>query len=143
MWQLKEQGIQNVLALRGDPPKGQETFTQVEGGFACALDLVKYIRREHGDFFGIAVAGYPEAHPDVISDDPEQQEKAYWKDIMYLKEKVTFVSNIDDCNLSWREYRANVGANVVAEVLNIVDKFNTYNMLHCPVHKEPKLFVCE
>lgn len=41
---LKAYGIQNVLALRGDPPKGQETFTVVEGGFACALDLVKYIR---------------------------------------------------------------------------------------------------
>ena len=41
---LKGYGIQNVLALRGDPPKGQETFTVVEGGFACALDLVKYIR---------------------------------------------------------------------------------------------------
>ena len=86
--QLKEQGIRNVLALRGDPPKGQETFTQVEGGFACALDLVKYIRAEHGDYFGIAVAGYPEAHPDAISEDPQAQEKAYWSDIQYLKEKV-------------------------------------------------------
>lgn len=60
----------------------------MEGGFACALDLVKYIRKEHGDYFGIAVAGYPEAHPDAISDDPELQDKAYWNDINYLKEKV-------------------------------------------------------
>jgi len=45
---LKGYGIQNVLALRGDPPKGQESFTVVEGGFACALDLVKYIRRAPG-----------------------------------------------------------------------------------------------
>jgi Methylenetetrahydrofolate reductase len=52
---VKELGIQNVLALRGDPPKGQESFQAVEGGFACALDLVKYIRQQHGDFFGIAV----------------------------------------------------------------------------------------
>ena len=42
--QLKEVGIQNVLALRGDPPKGQDNFEAVEGGFSCALDLVKYIR---------------------------------------------------------------------------------------------------
>ena len=42
--QVKEYGISNILALRGDPPKGQETFTAVEGGFSCALDLVKYIR---------------------------------------------------------------------------------------------------
>ena len=85
--QLKEHGIQNVLALRGDPPKGQDSFVQVEGGFACALDLVKYIRREHGDHFGIAVAGYPEAHPDAISQDTQEQEAAYWKDVHYLKEK--------------------------------------------------------
>ena len=44
MGQVKSYGIQNILALRGDPPKGQETFTVVEGGFSCALDLVKYIR---------------------------------------------------------------------------------------------------
>jgi 5,10-methylenetetrahydrofolate reductase len=44
--QLKEVGIQNILALRGDPPKGQDNFEAVEGGFACALDLVKYIRSE-------------------------------------------------------------------------------------------------
>ena len=89
--QLKEHGIRNVLALRGDPPKGQDSFVQVEGGFACALDLVKYIRREHGDYFGIAVAGYPEAHPDAISQDAQEQDAAYWKDIHYLKEKVRLV----------------------------------------------------
>jgi Methylenetetrahydrofolate reductase len=53
--QVKDLGIQNVLALRGDPPKGQDSFQAVEGGFACALDLVKYIRQQHGDYFGIAV----------------------------------------------------------------------------------------
>lgn len=37
---IKSNGIQNVLALRGDPPHGQDKFVQVEGGFACALDLV-------------------------------------------------------------------------------------------------------
>lgn len=37
---VKANGIQNVLALRGDPPHGQDKFVQVAGGFACALDLV-------------------------------------------------------------------------------------------------------
>lgn len=37
---IKSNGIQNVLALRGDPPHGQDKFVQVAGGFACALDLV-------------------------------------------------------------------------------------------------------
>lgn len=42
--QVKKAGLQNILALRGDPPKGQENFTVVEGGFGSALDLVKYIK---------------------------------------------------------------------------------------------------
>ena len=37
---IKSNGIQNVLALRGDPPHGQDKFVQVAGGFSCALDLV-------------------------------------------------------------------------------------------------------
>ena len=61
-------GIRNIVALRGDPPAGQKEWKAVEGGFTCALDLVKYIRHEFGDVFGIAVAGYPEGHPNAISE---------------------------------------------------------------------------
>ena len=86
--QCKAAGITNILALRGDPPQGEEHFTQVEGGFSCARDLVKYIREKHGDFFGICVSGYPEAHPDKIVDDPAAMKTAYWEDIDYLKQKV-------------------------------------------------------
>jgi|EP00308_Calcidiscus_leptoporus_P016632 methylenetetrahydrofolate reductase (NADPH) len=63
----KAGGIKNIVALRGDPPKGQERWEVTEGGFACALDLVKYIKANHGDFFSIQVAGYPEGHPDRIT----------------------------------------------------------------------------
>ena len=62
----KEGGIRNIVALRGDPPKGKEDWEACESGFSCALDLVKYIRKEYGDFFCISVAGYPEGHPTVI-----------------------------------------------------------------------------
>ncbi|GLC56702.1 hypothetical protein PLESTB_001136600 [Pleodorina starrii] len=86
--EVKKVGVQNILALRGDPPKGQEKFEAIEGGFSCALDLVKYIRKEFGVYFGICVAGYPEAHPDGIVDDPDQMNKNYWADIAYLKQKV-------------------------------------------------------
>ncbi|GFP87169.1 probable methylenetetrahydrofolate reductase [Phtheirospermum japonicum] len=84
---IKSNGIQNVLALRGDPPHGQDKFVQVEGGFACALDLVKHIRSQYGDYFGITVAGYPEGHPDVIQDGAASAE-AYQNDLAYLKRKV-------------------------------------------------------
>ncbi|GLT66065.1 hypothetical protein SLA2020_384580 [Shorea laevis] len=85
---IKSNGIQNVLALRGDPPHGQDKFVQVQGGFACALDLVQHIRRKYGDYFGITVAGYPEAHPDAIGSDGVASSEAYQKDLEYLKRKV-------------------------------------------------------
>jgi len=62
----KAAGICNIVALRGDPPKGQEKWEVTEGGFACALDLVKYTRQNYGDYFSLQVSGYPEGHPDVI-----------------------------------------------------------------------------
>lgn len=64
--ECKKHDIQNILALRGDPPLGQEKWTAVEGGLTCALDLVHYIRKSHGDYFNITVAGYPEGHPNAI-----------------------------------------------------------------------------
>ncbi|CAL5394681.1 unnamed protein product [Camellia sinensis] len=85
---IKSNGIQNVLALRGDPPHGQDKFVQVQGGFACALDLVKHIRSKYGDYFGITVAGYPEGHPDVIQSDGLATPEAYQNDLEYLKRKV-------------------------------------------------------
>lgn len=59
-------GVENIVALRGDPPKGQETFRRVEGGLAHANELVALIRREF-PHFGIAVAGYPETHQEAES----------------------------------------------------------------------------
>jgi len=61
-------GIRNIVALRGDPPAGQEEWKATEGGFSCALDLVKFIKEKFGDEFGISVAGYPEGHPNAISE---------------------------------------------------------------------------
>ncbi|KAJ8774127.1 hypothetical protein K2173_009558 [Erythroxylum novogranatense] len=85
---IKSNGIQNVLALRGDPPHGQDKFVQIRGGFACALGLVRNIRSKYGDYFGIAVAGYPEAHPDAIVSDGVATPENYQKDLAYLKQKV-------------------------------------------------------
>jgi len=72
------QGIANIVALRGDPPKGETKFHQVAGGLAYANELVALIRREWPDF-GIAVAGYPETHQEAPS--PET-------DLENLKRKV-------------------------------------------------------
>lgn len=61
-----EKGIENIVALRGDPPKGDTAFRPVEGGYRYANELVGLIRREFPQF-GIAVAGYPETHREATS----------------------------------------------------------------------------
>merc|ERR1712232_498324 len=66
--ECKKVGVRNIVALRGDPPRGQEKWEATEGGFNCALDLVKYMQKTHPNHFGIAVAGYPEGHPDAIEE---------------------------------------------------------------------------
>jgi methylenetetrahydrofolate reductase (NADPH) len=58
---LREGGIENVLALRGDPPRGEERFVPPADGFAFASELVGYIR-SRGDEFCLGGAGYPEGH---------------------------------------------------------------------------------
>jgi methylenetetrahydrofolate reductase (NADPH) len=68
--QLAAANIRNVLALRGDPPKGQEQFEAVRGGFAYGNELVAFIRERHPELC-IGVAGYPEKHtesPDFVTD---------------------------------------------------------------------------
>jgi methylenetetrahydrofolate reductase (NADPH) len=65
-----DNGIRNIMALRGDPPQGQETFEAVEGGLQNANELVELIRSECPEM-GIGVAGYPEKHqeaPDAATD---------------------------------------------------------------------------
>ncbi|MEX2122111.1 MAG: methylenetetrahydrofolate reductase [NAD(P)H] [Pirellulales bacterium] len=60
-------GIQNIVALRGDPPKGENQFKPVPGGLCYANELVGLIRGEFPQF-GVAVAGYPEKHQEAPSE---------------------------------------------------------------------------
>ncbi|MCU1257116.1 MAG: metF, partial [Bryobacterales bacterium] len=61
---LVTSGVENILALRGDPPKGEKTFQAMEGGFAYASELVRFIRDLYRDRVCIGGAGYPEKHPE-------------------------------------------------------------------------------
>ncbi len=61
-------GTDYIVALRGDPPKGQSEFQQTVGGLRYANELVSLIRAEFPQF-GIAVAGYPEVHQEAPSAD--------------------------------------------------------------------------
>ena len=53
-------GIDNILCLRGDPPKDQKTFTPTPGGFAYAVDLIRFVKSRWN--VGIGAACYPEGH---------------------------------------------------------------------------------
>jgi methylenetetrahydrofolate reductase (NADPH) len=59
-------GIENIIALRGDPPRGETAFKKPEGGLEHGNELVSLIRREF-PHFSIAVAGYPETHQEAPS----------------------------------------------------------------------------
>ena len=62
---MKEAGIENVLALRGDPPKGATGWTPVEGGFEHANELTAFVRES----FSMSIGGacYPEKHHEAPS----------------------------------------------------------------------------
>jgi methylenetetrahydrofolate reductase (NADPH) len=70
-------GINALLALRGDPLKGQSAFEPVAGGYSCARDFVRDISGDKS--LAIAVAGYPETHKEA---------KSREADLKYLREKV-------------------------------------------------------
>ena len=62
---LHQGGIENLLPLRGDPPKGQETFEAAAGGFRYANELAAFIRESYD--FCLGGACYPETHPEAPS----------------------------------------------------------------------------
>ncbi len=62
--QAENCGIDYIVALRGDPPAGVKKFVPVPGGLRYANELVTFIR-ENYPRFGVAVAGYPETHPEA------------------------------------------------------------------------------
>jgi methylenetetrahydrofolate reductase (NADPH) len=75
--EMEQAGIDNVLALRGDPPAGQEAWSKTEGGLEFSRELVELIRADYP--FAIGAACFPETHIHAAS--PEA-------DLAYLAEKV-------------------------------------------------------
>jgi methylenetetrahydrofolate reductase (NADPH) len=59
---LVDEGIENIMALRGDPPEGQTSFERHADGFGYASDLIAFIRDRFGDRLSIGGAAYPELH---------------------------------------------------------------------------------
>jgi methylenetetrahydrofolate reductase (NADPH) len=75
--QMREAGIENVLALRGDPPQGQERWTKTEGGLEFSRELVELLRDRYE--FTVGGAAFPETHIHATSAED---------DLRFLKDKV-------------------------------------------------------
>ena len=109
-------GIVDILALRGDAPKGDDSFVVHPDGFTYANELVSFIKQNFS--FGIAVAGYPEKHPEAGSLED---------DLNNLKRKVDagadfiitqfFFDNDDFYRFVSRCRQAGIGIPIVAGIL--------------------------
>jgi methylenetetrahydrofolate reductase (NADPH) len=75
---MRDAGIANVLALRGDPPQGETEWTATEGGLRYSRELIEMIRSDYPEF-AIGAACFPEVHIHATSAED---------DLRYLKEKV-------------------------------------------------------
>ena len=116
-----ERQIENIVALRGDPPKGDDSFRQTAGGLRYANELVALIHAEFPQF-GIAVAGYPETH---------QEAPSVEADLENLKRKVAaggeavitqlFYDNADLFRFRDRCRRAGIGVPIVPGILPITN----------------------
>ena len=117
---LDELGIENVIALRGDPPAGQANFVPAEGGFQHATELLRHIRDNFE--FGLAGACYPEGHvesSDLITD------------MNYVKMKVEngadflvtqlFYNNQDFFRLMERAETLGIDVPIIAGILPILN----------------------
>ena len=115
---LQAAGVDNILALRGDPPRGEQKFVAPDDGFPYASELIAYMRDNFD--FGIAASSFPEGHPDSV--DLE-------KDMIYHKMKVDmgadflitqlFFDNQDFFAFMDRVRRIGIDVPVVAGVLPI------------------------
>ena len=118
--ELKSNGLENVLPLRGDPPQGEAGFTPVPNGFRYASELASFIRARHGDLC-LGGACYPEGHPEAPSRE---------KDLENLRRKVDsgvdflitqlFFDNADFLAFRDRATRAGIHVPIIAGIMPIL-----------------------
>ncbi len=119
---VKARGIQNILALRGDPPQESPNWQPGPDNFKYSSELCAFIRKTFGDHFGIGVAGFPEGH--LLCKDRDQDTK-------YLKLKIDsgadfvitqlFFNNQDYFDYIARLSKLNVKARILPGILPITD----------------------
>lgn len=134
-------GVDYIVALRGDPPRGESEFRPVAGGLTYANEMVALIRREFRHF-GIAVAGYPEVHQEAPS--PEV-------DLVNLKRKVDtgadvvitqlFYNNADFFRFRERCDNAGIDVPIVPGILPVTNLAQIQRITSLCGAKLPQAFV--
>ncbi len=128
--ELETAGIENIMALRGDPPKGETNFVPHPDGFRFASELVQFIRSKKS--FCLGVAGYPEVHPEAISKED---------DLANLKRKVEtggqfivtqlFFDSKDYFDLVQRADSAGIHVPIVPGIMPISNVAQIKRLLRC------------
>jgi methylenetetrahydrofolate reductase (NADPH) len=118
--ELRNGGIENVIALRGDPPRGETVFRKTEGGFGNAAELVALIRARYD--FCVAAACYPEKHLEASD---------AGTDLRHLKAKVDagadflitqlFFDNADYFAFVERARAIGIGVPIIAGIMPITN----------------------
>jgi methylenetetrahydrofolate reductase (NADPH) len=124
--QLEAVGIENVLALRGDPPIGQDGFTPTRGGFRYASELVAFLRRCYD--FCIGGACYPEGHVECLGPDAHRD---LGQDLENLREKLDagceflitqlFFDNQAYFDFVARAHKAGIGVPIIPGIMPITN----------------------
>jgi methylenetetrahydrofolate reductase (NADPH) len=114
--------------LRGDPPAGQDEWTATEGGFVHGIDLVRHIRKQYGDYFDIAVPGFPQ-HVLLPPDE-------FANELQWLKEKVDegvsfiFTQMFYDVDLFIEWVKAVRAAGITIPIVPGIAPIQTWNGFH-------------
>jgi methylenetetrahydrofolate reductase (NADPH) len=118
--ELRDRGVENLMCLRGDPPRGQTNFVPALDGFTYAHELVT-LARSVGDF-SIGVAGYPEMHPESVD---------RHRDLEHLRAKVAcgadfvttqlFFENRDYFDFCERAQRNGITARIIPGIMPITN----------------------
>ncbi len=125
---MKTNGIVNILALRGDPPRGVKDWKPKPDGFSFAYQLCDLVTEFYNDHFSFGVAGFPEGHPETSNKD---------LDIQYLKNKIEhgaefvitqlFYENKDYFDYVSRLHNVGVNKRIIPGIMPIFNFKNVKN----------------